>query len=328
MSVHSAESNLQKEKDELRRQYDELHTNYNILQSNYEAMVKRISQIEAQKSPSTDPDPIPSKSYSNPSSKKAFSNEISQMKGDALNACGQIADLQDVWSRVESKLDNLSVRLDNVEQHMRKNTLFVHGLDDIPKKTYGIAFSEYVINKLKELLPSIADQLNVKDVDVSHPLPTRNNKKTCVIVKFVRRDIKNLIFFKKRELKNCRLKIAITEHLTGKNLWYLDEARSIVGYNNAWSSQCVVYALVNGKKVAIKSSRDLNYIAFNIKKRMDYYCETNPALLNTTDSGIIPPPQTSHVNARDSVIDTVKNMTHDTTTNPIEQLAPASDAKT
>ena len=70
MSVHSAESNLQKEKDELRRQYDELHTNYNILQSNYEAMVKRISQIEAQKSPSTDPDPIPSKSYSNPSSKK------------------------------------------------------------------------------------------------------------------------------------------------------------------------------------------------------------------------------------------------------------------
>ena len=300
MDVPSAEINLQKqENDELRRQYATLQRNYDALQSNYKDMVKRVSQIELNSQIQTPSDP-----KSNTTSTTS-SDEISQMKGDAINACTQITDLQDVWSRAENKLDNLSIRLNNIEQQMRKNSLLVHGLKDIPKKTYGVEFSKYVIEKLKELLPTIADELKVEDVDVSHPLPTKSNAKSCVIVKFVRRDIKNLIFYNKRELKKCPLKIAITEHLTGQNLWYLDEARSMVGFNNAWSSQCIVYALVNGKKVAIKSSRDLNYVFNNISKQN--YRERETA--SNSGSGIISfPPQTSH-NAKVSVIDTVKNIT-------------------
>ena len=161
------------------------------------------------------------------------------MKGEALNASASISELQDVWSDVDHKLNNFSRRLDDHDQYSRSNSLKIRGLNDIPVKTYGLQFSEYVIRKLKELFPNIADKLKIEDIDVSHPLPTRNNQKSCIIIKFVRRDIKNLVFFEKKELKKSPLKLSITEHLTAKNLWLLDEVRSMVGFKNAWSSQCV-----------------------------------------------------------------------------------------
>ena len=184
-----------------------------------------------------------------------------------------------VWSNVEDKLKNFSHRLNDLDQYMKKNTLKILGLTDIPSKTHGLAFSEYVLRKLKELLPSISDKLRLEDIDVSHPLPTKSKtSKTCIIVKFVRRDIKNLIFFKKRELKLSSPKIVIIEHLTAENRWYLDEARRIVGYKNAWSSQCIVYALTNGRKCAIRSIQDLDdiYRAHNSRNSGINNDERNP----------------------------------------------------
>ena len=196
-------------------------------------------------------------------SKPQFSNVVSEMKGEALQATASINALQDVWSHVDHKLENYCNRLNHIDQYMRKDALLVRGLKDIPKKTYGIDFSMYVLGKLRELLPSIAGKIHLNDISISHPLPTKKNAKTCVIIKFVRRDIKNLIFFAKRELKNSPDKISITEHLTNVNLWYMDEAKKMVGFKNVWSSQCVVYALVNGNKVAIRSEKDLN-IVYNL----------------------------------------------------------------
>ena len=289
--MSETQNNLQeliKENAELKSKYNALHCNYDDLQSKYAEMVKRVSDIEAR----TLHTPLTSAKPDDNSSKKVIASELSQMKGDALNISASIRDLQDVWSHAENKLDTSSSRLHAIEQQMRKNSLLVHGLNDIPVKTYGLEFSEYKINKLKELLPTIADKLKIEDVDVSHPLRTKSNNKSCVIIKFVRRDIKNLIFYEKRELKKSPQKISITEHLTAQNLWYLDEARSMVGFKNTWSSQCVVYALVNGKKIAVRSSEDLNFIYHNhrdtIVKRNSHVNVSNN--MNTSGSGNSSPP--------------------------------------
>ena len=95
------------------------------------------------------------------------------MKSDALSASSSIKELQDVWSHVETQLESFSYRLDNIDQYMRNKSLFIRGLRDIPKKKYGIDFSQYIIDKLKELFPSIADRIKLEDIDVSHPLPTK-----------------------------------------------------------------------------------------------------------------------------------------------------------
>ena len=143
---------------------------------------------------------------------------------------------------------------------MFQNSLLVIGLLDIPEKTYGLAFTKYAVKKLRELLPAIANQLKCEDVDCSHPTSSERGKKSCIIIKFVRRDIRNLVFYQKRDLKNLSHRVTIVEHLNGRNLWFLSQVRKAVGFRNAWTSQCVVYALLGQDKVAVTSYRGLSYV--------------------------------------------------------------------
>ena len=143
----------------------------------------------------------------------------------------------------------------------------------------------YVLGKLQSLLPSIADKIRLEDIDVSHPLPPTKKKRSRVIVKFVRRDIKNLVFFAKRELKMSPQKITITEHLSKYNLWLLERVREMVPFKDTWSSQCVVYALVRGTKVAIKGEKDLNYV----QQKLKYHAPPVTVPSTTPVSSVVPP---------------------------------------
>ena len=258
----SEDANLQKQIEENRRlqdQYDVLHQNYDILQKNYSEMVKRLAKIENHLPMSDDDKNLPAGSEEAVSD-TLIKNEISTMKSDAMNASLSITQLQNLWSYVDNTLESYNDRLENILQYMKRDSLIIKGLKDIPQKTYGLEFSKYVLGKLKELLPTIADKINIGDISVAHPLPTKNKTNPVVIVKFTRRDIKNLVFFEKRELKNSSPKVSLAEHLTKRNLWLMGEARNMVGWKNVWSSQCTVFALVNGQKVAIKNNKDLNYL--------------------------------------------------------------------
>ena len=256
---HPSEIESQKQENEaLQRKYNQLNDNYNVLQSDYNKMVERLTVLEKQT-------PVPDENKSSCTTPlPTLTNEVSSMKNDALKNSQSISELQDFFSYVDNKLAAYTIRLDEIEQYMRLYALLIHGLDDVPVKTYGVEFSEYVLKKLQSLLPSIANKLKLEDIDVSHPLPTK--KKSIVIVKFVRRDIRNMIFYGKRELKNSRSKVSITEHLTKRNLWLMDEAKKIVGYKNVWSSQCTVFALVNGHKIKVKNSNDLSYVHQSLHK--------------------------------------------------------------
>ena len=256
-----------KENATLKEENETLKNNYGILLDKYNDMVRRVSKLESTATPSEPP-----KESDRPA-------EISEVKGEALNIIDSIRRLQDAWSRADARMERHTTRLDDQDQYGKKNSLIINKLEDIPAKTYGLAFSKYVLNKLQQLLPSIADKIRIEDIDVSHPLPNTKKNKTRVIVKFVRRDIKNLVFFAKRELKNCPLKVTITEHLSQYNLWLLEKAREMVPFRDTWTSQCVVYALVHGKKVSIKGTNDLDFIYDKINN----YSKTSNASSSTID---------------------------------------------
>ena len=226
----------------------------------------------------------------NPPKHPAYSDDsVSKTLGDALNAADSIRQLQEGWSKSETRLDNhYYSSIDKQEQYTMKNSLIAFNLDDIPKKTYGLQFSKYVLAKLKTLLPSIANQLKLEDIDVSHPLPLTSKGKTRVIIKFVRRDVKNLVFYAKRELKNSPLKVTITEQLSKHNLWLLGEVRKMVSFKDTWTSQCVVFALVKGEKVAIKGQGDLKYV----HQKVGYLTTRRPRQLSSsaTDPSASPSP--------------------------------------
>ena len=260
---------LAQENKVLKDKYYTLNQNYNNVKADYDKMVERIAQIEKQIPAS------PAISEENSTSNTPIDKEeILTMKDDALNASRSISQLQDFFSYVDNQLGEFANRIDEMDQYMKRNSLKIRGLTDVPANTYGVEFSKYVLEKLQSLLPTIADQININDIDVSHPLPTKNKSQSVVIVKFVRRDIKNLVFFEKRELKKSPLKVSIFEHLTNRNIWLMNEAKKLVGFKQVWSSQCTVFALVNGRKVPIRSKNDLHYVQQALAKNT-YASATN-----------------------------------------------------
>ena len=269
---------LEEENRKLKEENEVLKSENNLLKEQFQALkdsnaevLKRLTALEQQsnqqKAPPS-PDSNVARSRSNPVMQASqSSDDIAGIKRDVFAANASITDIQNGWSKATVRLDDHEEKLHHQHQYSCLNSLKIIGLLDIPSKTYGLAFSEYVLKKLKSFFPNIADKLRIEDIDTSHPMSSARDKKSCVIVKWNRRDIRNLVFFEKRELKKQPNKVIIVEHLSPTNLWYLNEARKCVGFHNVWSSQCVVYALVNKKKVAVKCYRDLMYVYNNYSNR-------------------------------------------------------------
>ena len=138
-------------------------------------------------------------------------------------------------------LYNYSCRLDHIEQYSRLYSLLILGLTNIPTgfEDKGLVFSDWVAKQINKLLPNLPEKITVQHIDVSHPLPTRSSTaKSCIIVKFCRRDIRNMLFYKKRELKGTG--VSFSEHLTPANLELYKEAQKLEGATT-WTSQCKIF---------------------------------------------------------------------------------------
>ena len=80
------------------------------------------------------------------------------------------------------------------------------------------------------------------------------NESPGIIVRFVRRDVRNNIYFQRKYLGN---NISVFEHLTGPNKSLLREAREAVGEQNAWSCKGKLFISTAGRKKQFKCSQDI-----------------------------------------------------------------------
>ncbi|KAB0799171.1 hypothetical protein PPYR_07051 [Photinus pyralis] len=76
--------------------------------------------------------------------------------------------------------------------------------------------------------------ISISDIDICHRLPSDGKTQKPIIVKFVRRDIKNQIFYNKKKLKGTS--IVIREDLTRHLMLLLKEAVNIFGSKRVWTS--------------------------------------------------------------------------------------------
>ena len=178
--------------------------------------------------------------------------------GEIHQALQDIKVMKNQWNSFSQLLESLSLRMNKQEAYSRLNSLLIHGLLDIPMDKLdrrGFKFCCYIKDKLNELL---ADKMNFKivsaDIDAAHPLPTRAGKE-IVIVKFVSRVVRNQIWYNKKLLNGSN--ISVSEHLTSQNIALLNDAKDVLGRENAWLNQCVVHIQVNGRKHKIFSKKDL-----------------------------------------------------------------------
>ena len=87
-------------------------------------------------------------------------------------------------------------KLDDLEQYRRSNCLNVHKCENVPKQGKYLENEKYICNILNQNL-KLNPPLQVNDIDVAHPLPSRNSNNCPVIVKFIRRSQKNYIYSQK-----------------------------------------------------------------------------------------------------------------------------------
>lgn len=170
----------------------------------------------------------------------------------------------------------------DLQQYTRKNSLLIHGLD-IPtdkEDLQGYKFANYVCDKLNGMFtPSdamaqpakdrcvkvqelIGPLQSRKDIDATHILPTRSkkkDKKSCIVVKFVSRLVRNELFYNKSALKGSG--VSISEHLTKHQQDLQDKVRTALGYDaKVWSNQGKIFGIVKGQKHLFRTENDIKHI--------------------------------------------------------------------
>ena len=90
----------------------------------------------------------------------------------------------------------------------------------------------------------------------------KRSKPVPIIIKFVRRSVRELVLINKKKLKadDNFEKLSITESLTKKRLNLLMEAKKAFGYSNVCSYNGNIYCYFSGKRQVINDITSINDI--------------------------------------------------------------------
>ena len=175
--------------------------------------------------------------------------------------------MEEAISRLETTVKEIARQtsenkraIDDLEQYSRRNCLILHGCRDIPKKESSYTeFESYVVNKLNLRL-GLSHRIKTFDIDTCHILPSRKKDTSPIIIKFVRRSVRDSIYSSKKNLKSEEEnaeKLSITESLTKRRLALVEEARNAFGFRNVWTFYGNVYCFFKNKRQVIDDFGDI-----------------------------------------------------------------------
>ena len=165
---------------------------------------------------------------------------------------------------MEGEVNAVKKAQNATDQYSRRNSFLLHKLKNIPVHLKGIKFAMWVANELNRRLCGLSHEITYHDIDAAHPLPNRKDPEappTVVVVKFVSRNTRNMLYYKKGQLKFSNDDVSITEHLTHYNGEVLRKAKTKFGKQNAWSDQCKLFVSCGGKRVEIETKEDVEKLA-------------------------------------------------------------------
>ena len=221
--------------------YEDLSGNYNKLSDKFEEVAKNNSNNPSPQDPLT---------------------ELSTMKKQISNALRDFKILaEEVRSNSSSKNKE---RIEEIDQYLHKNSLFHKMIP--PSNSYGIDFIKWIVNEINKLFPGLEIPVQLCHIDAAHPLKTKRNTHSVVIVKFTCRWMKDEVYKRRSHLKDTSHNdISITEHLTSSTKELLETTRSIVGKDTkVFTNNCVINLKFNNRKFFVKTYKDIQYLAKNI----------------------------------------------------------------
>ena len=178
---------------------------------------------------------------------------------------------------IDYALYEAELRLSDLEQYTRRNSILIHGLQDIPVTNNEFRLIRYVTEKLNDML-NMDIKFHESEIDTAHILPRRNKVSNqqdngqappaVIIVKYVRRCVRNKIFYSRRALKGTS--VFISEHLNKTKMKLLKSAKEAFNYKDVWSNQGNIYVNYNDKKCIIRDERDIDCILSNNQDYKNY----------------------------------------------------------
>ena len=264
------------------------------------------------------------------------SKQIQNIQHDATLAHSSITVLEDRLCALDYNLQNLAYSLNNSEQHSKGWNILIRGLKNLPVKNTTTPFDEFefefinfICNELnKHLGDHLNSHLQSQDIERAHLLYQRSKTATpVVIVRFVRRVVRNNVFFKRRFLKGTN--ISISDHLTRQNKEIFDEARAVFSAANTWTSLSKVFVNFGGQRYEMKSLTDvqnLNNIA--CRQEQSPTQQHLPAATSPDSSHVTSTVSTSELGSKDpaqasSYANVVSDKVHDKT--PDAKSVPPSE---
>ena len=172
-------------------------------------------------------------------------SSVSASFSDATGAQGLLLDdLNKMVATLKISVEQLADQvyqnqrhLDDLEQYSRSNCLILHGCTNLPqKKTSNLDFENFVIKTLISRIKLPQPMANT-DFDICHVLPSQKAKNP-IIIKFVRRTVRNLRFANKSQLKavkNFDPKLSLTESHTKRRFQLLAKSHETFGFQNVWT---------------------------------------------------------------------------------------------
>ena len=158
--------------------------------------------------------------------------------------------LKSTIQEIEKKITNQSNKLNDLEQYGRRDCVEINGIPASRDEN-----TNNIVMKVGEL---IGVQVDEDDISISHRLPVSSNYKgdrsnPSIIVKFVRRDLKEEFYSSRKDLKNFSTEdlgysttnnIYVNESLTEKNKELFREslkAKKSLNYKFIWTSNGRIY---------------------------------------------------------------------------------------
>ena len=147
--------------------------------------------------------------------------------------------------RLQASKDTMAIRLNDLEQHGRKDSLRIIGLEDKSEKESA---AECVGKVVDFVTSTLRVNLTKSDISIAHRLGKFNRAKPRnIIVKFTTRLKKQEIVSARKSLKNSG--IVVFEDLTRENQTILRNAFRLDCVKNTYSTDGKLFAVLgNGKK--------------------------------------------------------------------------------
>ncbi|XP_070543898.1 uncharacterized protein [Ptychodera flava] len=179
--------------------------------------------------------------------------EMKELKTEIANTKEENAALRDQLTAAHRDLGNTKDELNELQQYSRRNNLEIHG---IPQHN-----NEDTDNIVIKIAAAIGVDVTSSDIDISHRLPRRHSQQRerqlppPIIVKFVRRSVRNTLYYSRRNLQgktpthlhlddNATNSIFINENLSPsvKRLFHqVNDRRKHLKWRYIWTNNGKIY---------------------------------------------------------------------------------------